>query len=66
MKQSKNAFWLLALLFLLGCSCCINIWQNSYIDRLVNKVNDLEYLQSVMSYQIDQLERQGGADEYAD
>lgn len=58
--------WIGALLFVLFCSLFLNYLQNNQISKLAEQVENLEYIQSVMSSHIDDLERRGGVSEDAD
>lgn len=66
MKQPSKDAWIAALIFVLCCSVFLNILQDHQISKLAEQVENLEYVQSVMSDHIDDLERQGGADEYGE
>lgn len=63
MKQDNQNFIIAVLLILLGISIILNFLQGNQVERLMQEVQDLEYVQSVMSSQIQSLEAEEGLED---
>lgn len=61
MKQEKsNNGCILALFLLLVCNIILNFIQGNCIDSLIHQIRGLEYIQSVIPYQIEETENTEG------
>ena len=60
MKKKKQNLLIVLLLILLAFSLVLNWLQGDQVSRLMNEVRDLEYMQSVLSSHIEELEREEG------
>lgn len=56
MKRQKKDLMIALLVLALIWSIIINLLQSAQVDRLMNQVEDLEYLQTVLTSHIDELE----------
>lgn len=63
MKQQKKNLMIALLVLALIWSIIINLLQSAQVDRLMNQVEDLEYLQTVLTSHIDELEGNEDANE---
>lgn len=63
MKQQKQKVVITLLLILLVWSLILNWLQGNQVSRLMNEMRDMEYIQSVLSSHIEELER-GEGEEY--
>ena len=62
MKPRKQNLIIAVLLMLLVWSVILNILQGEQIEKLMKEVKDMEYTQSIISSQIQQLEDQEGVE----
>lgn len=65
MKEKKQNLLIVLLLILLAFSLILNWLQGEQVSRLMNEMRDMEYIQSVLSSHIEELER-GEGEEYGD
>lgn len=65
MKEKKQDLLIVLLLILLAFSLILNWLQGEQVSRLMNEMRDMEYIQSVLSSHIEELEREEG-EEYGD
>lgn len=63
MKEKKQNLLIVLLLILLAFSLVLNWLQGEQVSRLMNEMRDMEYIQSVLSSHIEELER-GKGEEY--
>lgn len=56
MKQEKKDWLIVALVFALAWSIILNWLQGEQVDQLMKEVEDMEYLQSVLTSHINELE----------
>ena len=63
MKEKKQNLLIVLLLILLAFSLVLNCLQGEQVSRLMNEMRDMEYIQSVLSSLIEELER-GEGEEY--
>lgn len=63
MKEKKQNLLIVLLLILLAFSLVLNWLQGEQVSRLMNEMRDMEYIQSVLSSHIEELER-GESEEY--
>lgn len=60
MKQQKQKVVITLLLILLVWSLILNWLQGNQVSRLMKEMNEMEYVQSVLSSHIEELERMKG------
>ncbi len=60
MKQQKQKVVITLLLILLVWSLILNWLQGNQVSRLMKEINEMEYVQSVLSSHIEELERMEG------
>lgn len=60
MKQQKQKVVITLLLILLVWSLILNWLQGNQVSRLMKEMNEMEYVQSVLSSHIEELERMDG------
>lgn len=60
MKKKKQGLLIVLLLILLAFSLVLNWLQGEQVSRLMNDMRDMEYIQSVLSSHIEELERVEG------
>lgn len=56
MKQEKKDLLIAILVFTLAWSIILNLLQGEQVGRLMKEIEDMEYLQPVLSSHIDELE----------
>lgn len=56
MKQEKKDLLIAILVFTLAWSIILNLLQGEQVGRLLKEIEDMEYLQTVLSSHIDELE----------
>lgn len=56
MKQEKKDLLIAILVFTLAWSIILNLLQGEQVSRLLKEIEDMEYLQTVLSSHIDELE----------
>lgn len=62
MKQQKQNVLIAVLILALVLSITLNWLQSDQLSNLMERVEDMEYAQSVLSSQIDELETKGGVE----
>lgn len=60
MKQQKQNVLIVVLLLALTWSIILNWLQGNQVSRLMKEMNEMEYVQSVLSSHIEELERMEG------
>lgn len=56
MRQPNSKTIIVGLIMLLVCSLILNYLQDQQVDRLMNEIESLEYVQGALSDHIDDLE----------
>lgn len=56
MRQPNSKTIIVGLMMLLVCSLILNYLQDQQVDRLMNEIESLEYVQGALSDHIDDLE----------
>lgn len=64
MKQKNKDLLIVVLVLVLVWSVLLNWFQDEQVDRLMKQVEDMEYLQTVLTSQVEELECDETFDEF--